>query len=81
MSASSCHPQAALKFKAEVHERGRIELTVPFAPGARVVVFVVPEASDGTDDLVAAASNHLGLLGQSVRRPGMERCRTTVISY
>jgi hypothetical protein len=55
MSADSCHPQAALKFNAEVHEQGRIELTVPYAPGARVVVFVVPESADAMDDLVAAA--------------------------
>jgi hypothetical protein len=56
---NSCQPQNALKFEAEVHEAGLFELTVPYALGARVVVFVVPESSDGMDDLVAAAQTTL----------------------
>ncbi len=60
MSTNSCNPQTALKFEAEVHEHGRIELTVPYAPGARVVVFVVQEPADAMDDLVAAAQSSLG---------------------
>jgi hypothetical protein len=59
MSADSCHPQAALKFEAEVREHGRIELTVPYAPGARVVVFVMQEPSEEMNDLVAAAQSSL----------------------
>ena len=59
MSANSCHPQAALKFEAEVHEQGRVEITVPYAQGARVVVFVVPESPDAMDDLVLAAQTTL----------------------
>jgi hypothetical protein len=59
MSTDPCHPQAALKFDAEVHEQGRIELTVPFAPGARVVVVVVQEPAETMDDLVAAAQTSL----------------------
>jgi hypothetical protein len=59
MSGNSCQPQHALKFEAEVHEEGRLELTVPYAPGARVVVFVVPESSDGMDDLLSAAQTSL----------------------
>jgi hypothetical protein len=59
MSANSSNPQPALKFEAEVHEQGRLELTVPYAPGARVVVFVVPEHPDAMDDLVAAAQTSL----------------------
>jgi hypothetical protein len=59
MSANSCHPQAALKFETEVHEQGRVEVTVPYAPGAHVVVFVLPESFDTTEDLVAAAQTTL----------------------
>ena len=59
MSTNSYNPQTALKFETEVHEHGRIELNVPYAPGARVVVFVVQEPADAMDDLVAAAQSSL----------------------
>jgi hypothetical protein len=59
MSTDSSHPQAALKFEAEVCREGRIELTVPYAPGAHVVVFVVQEPAEAMDDLVAAAQTSL----------------------
>ena len=59
MSTESCHSQPALKFEAEVHEQGRVEITVPYAPGDRVVVFVVPALPDAADDLVAAAQASL----------------------
>jgi hypothetical protein len=59
MSTDSSHPLAALKFEAEVCDQGRIELSVPYAPGARVVVFVMPERSEAMDDLVAAAQTSL----------------------
>ena len=59
MSTNSYHPHAALKFEAEVREEGRIELTVPYAPGAHVVVFVVQEPADAMDDLVTAAQTSL----------------------
>ena len=60
MSIDSHQPQAALRYEAEVREQGRIELTVPFSPGARVVVFVIEEPADVVDDLVAAAQTSLG---------------------
>jgi hypothetical protein len=59
MATDSSHPQAALKFEAEVREEGRLELTVPYAAGARVVVFVVQESPETVDDLVAAAQTSL----------------------
>jgi hypothetical protein len=59
MSTHSSHPQAALKFETEVCQQGRIELTVPYAPGARVVVLVVQEPSEAMGDLVAAAQTSL----------------------
>jgi hypothetical protein len=52
-------PQAALKYEVEVRDHGRVEVHVPFAPGARVVVFVVPEPQEGLTDLVAAAESSL----------------------
>ncbi|MEN6449303.1 MAG: hypothetical protein ABFC96_02335 [Thermoguttaceae bacterium] len=51
-------PQAALKYDAEVQEHGKLELTVPFSPGARVAVFVV-EKNDEFDDLTSAAQSSL----------------------
>lgn len=59
MATDASHPQEALKFEAEVHDRGRIELIVPYAPGDRVTVFIVPACGDETDDLVAAAQTSL----------------------
>jgi hypothetical protein len=41
MTQDTAHPQAALKYEAEVKEDGRVEITVPFSPGDRVVVFVI----------------------------------------
>jgi len=40
-------PQTALKYDVEVKDDGRVELTVPFPPGAHVIVFVI-EAADVT---------------------------------
>lgn len=51
--------QAALKYELEVLDHGRLELEVPLDAGARVVVFVVPEIEETTDDLVAAAESSL----------------------
>jgi hypothetical protein len=52
-------PQTALKYEVEVREHGRVEVQVPFAPGARVVVFVIPEPQETFSDLVAAAETSL----------------------
>lgn len=52
-------PQTALKYEVEVQDQGIVELHVPFAPGARVVVFVIPEVEDAFDDLVAASESSL----------------------
>ncbi len=49
--------QTALKYEVEVQEDGHVELQVPFAPGARIVVFVVPEAQETFGDLAAAATS------------------------
>jgi hypothetical protein len=59
MTASIRGPEAALKYEVEVRDHGRIELQVPFAPGARVVVFVIPEPQESFYDLVAAAERSL----------------------
>lgn len=52
-------PQAALKYNLEVMEEGRVELHVPFPPGARITVFVVTEPAERFDDLTAAAGSSL----------------------
>ena len=52
-------PRTALKYEAEVHEGGRVELTVPFSAGARVAVFVIEESFEATHDLVSAAQTSL----------------------
>ena len=51
--------QTALKYDARVMEGGRVELRVPFPPGASVTVFVIQESSGAFDDLVSAAQSSL----------------------
>lgn len=51
--------QTAMKYETIVREDGRIELVVPFTPGAQVVVFVIADATDSFTDLVAAAEHSL----------------------
>jgi len=51
--------QTALKYDLEVMEEGRVELHVPFPPGARVTVFVIEESSSAFDDLLRAAESSL----------------------
>jgi hypothetical protein len=53
------NPQTALKYEVEVREQGRVELQVPFAPGARLVVFVIPDVQESFTDLVTAAESSL----------------------
>ena len=59
MSIDPSHPHTPLRFETEVCQEGHIELTVPYEPGARVVVFVTQEPSEATDDLVSAARTSL----------------------
>ena len=55
-------PQSAIKYEFEVREHGRVEFQVPFAPGERVIVFVIREESveDTFDNLLSAAASSLG---------------------
>jgi hypothetical protein len=59
MTNTSYVSQPALKYEVEVREQGRVELTVPFAPGERLVVFVIQELGEPFNDLVAAAQSSL----------------------
>jgi hypothetical protein len=52
-------PQAALKYEVEVRDQGRVEVQVPFAPGVRVVVFVIPEPQEAFNDLLVASESSL----------------------
>ncbi len=60
MSQSIPDPHSALKYEVEVGEQGRVELTVPFATGARIVVYVRREDDESVSDLMAAAESSLG---------------------
>ena len=59
MVSQKALPQTALKYDAEVRDHGRVEITVPFAPGARVVVFVIVPPQESFDELVAATQSSL----------------------
>ena len=52
-------PQTALKYDVEVSDDGRVELAVPFPPGAHVTVFVIEAAEDASSDLLLAAQSSL----------------------
>ena len=58
MSSHSC--QSAVKCEAEVQPGGRVEVTVPFATGSRVVLFVVEEQDTLPQDLLEASESTLG---------------------
>ena len=49
----------AFKYDIEVKEEGRVELSVPLPPGARVTVFVIEESGEKFDDLMSAAQSSL----------------------
>ncbi len=59
MSQMPVMPQTALKYEVEVREQGRVEFTVPFAPGKRVTIFVVEESEDQFHDLLEASQSTL----------------------
>ena len=52
-------PQTALQYEVQVQDDGRVELTVPFPPGAHVIVFVIEAADDIFADLLLAAQTSL----------------------
>lgn len=58
MPSESRQSQPALHDEVTAGADGRIEIVVPFRPGQRLTVLVVPEAHD-FDDLTAAASSSL----------------------
>lgn len=59
MLVTAVMPQTALKYEVEVHEPGRIELDVPFAQGARLLIFVIQDTADAFSDLLSAAQSSL----------------------
>jgi hypothetical protein len=51
-------PRNAYKFETEVLPGGRLEITVPVAPGSRVEVLVItPDTVEDFQDLVDAAQS------------------------
>jgi hypothetical protein len=60
MSPSVTGMDAVLKYELEVGDQGRVELHVPFAPGARVVVYVRHEGKGEFTDLMVVAESSLG---------------------
>ena len=61
MVANALAPETALRYDIEVSAEGRVELRVPFAPGERITVLVIKQASDSYDDLLAASESSLAL--------------------
>ena len=59
MGVQSVNRLTAFKYEVSVRKHGKVEITVPFAPGARVVVFVIPEKGDAFADLTDAAASSL----------------------
>jgi hypothetical protein len=59
MSTPAPTPQTALKYEVEVLDHGRIELSLPYAAGARVTIIVIPEPQEQFPDLVAASTSSL----------------------
>ena len=59
MTEMSAVSQKALKYDVQVMQEGRVELQVPFPPGARVTVVVVQETQDVFDELLQAAESSL----------------------
>jgi hypothetical protein len=55
--------KTALQYETNVTKEGRVELRVPFQPGARVKIFVIEEAADSStdtfDDLAFASQSSL----------------------
>ena len=51
--------QPAIQYEIEVQASGRVELPVPFAPGTRLIVFVIQTNSpaESFDDLTAASTS------------------------
>ena len=60
MSPSVISRDAILKYELEVGDQGRVELHVPFAPGARVVVDARRGNGEDFVGLMAAAESSLG---------------------
>ncbi len=59
-------PHTALKYEVEVQADGKVALQLPFAPGVRVVIFVVPEHQQSFGDLTIAAESSLGFWDNTV---------------
>jgi len=60
----------AFKYKLEVQEGGKVELSVPLPKGTRVAVFVMEESEDDFSDLVLAAQSSLNFWNNPVDRVG-----------
>jgi hypothetical protein len=60
MPESTAGSNGVVKYRLQVDDHGRVELDVPFAPGARVVVLVAPDRGEGIADLTTAAESSLG---------------------
>ncbi len=68
--------ETALKYDAEVNDDGRVELSVPFAPGAHVVVFVMEAGKDDFRDLLSASQTSLDFWDNPLDDEDWKRCLT-----
>ena len=49
----------ALTYEAEVDQSGRVEVAVPFSPGQRVLILVMPEPLEPFNDVLQASESSL----------------------
>jgi len=56
----------AFKYKLNVQEGGKVELSVPLPKGTRVAVLVVQEGDDNFSDLVLATKSSLAFWNNSI---------------
>jgi len=59
MAETDAVAKPALRFNVLVGQGGRLELAVPFAPGARLTVIVLPESESAFQELTAASQSSL----------------------
>jgi hypothetical protein len=59
MNTPAAAPQTALKYEVEVLGHGRVELSLPYAAGARVTIIVIPKPQEQFPDLVAVSTSSL----------------------
>ena len=58
--------ETSFKYKLNVQEGGKVELSVPLPKGTRIAVFVVKESENDFGDFVLAAQSSLDFWDNSI---------------